>query len=362
MAGATTMTDERSGVVPPRAAVLTRGRWWSTLAALAGTSLLILLVCLQVGVERIGLADLAAMLLRALRQEAASDTAATAQLILVHIRLPRILLGFLVGGCLAAVGAGMQALLRNPLADPYVLGISSGAALGAATAVLLKFGSVLPAAVPLCAFGGSLLALLVLYRLAVSYGHLAVHTLLLGGVIVSALCSALIMFLTSLADPARAFQIIAWLMGTLSAPDYHTMGWLALCLLAGHVLLFREARALNLLTMGEESARSMGVDVEWVKRRIFVVTALLVGVVVSVSGLIGFVGMVVPHAVRMVVGADHRLLLPASALAGGALLVAADTVARVIVSPAELPVGMVTALVGAPFFLYLLIARKGRVA
>ncbi|MFM8541130.1 MAG: FecCD family ABC transporter permease [Nitrospira sp.] len=355
---ATTMADARtaSRLLP---ATLTRGRWLSTIAALTGVSLVTLLICLQIGLERIGLADLMAMVMRLVRQEAAPDGAATAQLIVVHIRLPRILLGFLVGGCLAAVGVGLQALLRNPLADPYVLGISSGASVGAAIAVVLHL---VPAVVPVCAFGGGLLALLVLYRLAVSRGPLAVHTLLLGGVIVSALCSALIMFVTSLVDPARAFQIIAWLMGTLSAPDYATMGWLALCLALGLGLLFRHAHALNLLTTGEESARSMGVDVERVKRQVFVVTALLVGVVVSVSGLIGFVGMVVPHAVRMVVGADHRLLLPAAGLVGGALLVVADTVARVILLPAELPVGIVTALIGAPVFLYLLMTRKGGLA
>ena len=338
---------------------LTGGRWLATMAVLSAASLLTLLACLQFGVERIGLADMVTILAQTLRVGETPGDAAPAQVILLQIRLPRILLGFLVGGCLAAVGVGLQAFLRNPLADPYVLGVSSGAALGAAAAILLKLDALAPGLVPVSAFAGSLLSLLVLYRIAASYGHLPVHTLLLGGVIINALCSALIMFVTSLVDPAQAFRIIAWLMGTLSSPDYMTLGWLAAYLAVGGVLLFRQARALNLLTLGEDSARSLGVEVERVKRTLFFVTALLSGAVVAASGLIGFVGMAVPHAVRMVVGADHRLLMQASALAGGALLVAADTVARVILAPAELPVGVVTALVGAPFFLYLLMARKG---
>ena len=344
------------------AARLTGGRWLATMAVLSAVCLLTLLTCLQFGVERIGLADMVTILARALRPSETTGDAIPAQVILLQIRLPRILLGFLVGGCLAAVGVGLQAFLRNPLADPYVLGVSSGAALGAAVAILLKLDALAPGLVPASAFTGSLLSLLALYRIAASYGHLPVHTLLLGGVIINALCSALIMFVTSLVDPAQAFRIIAWLMGALSSPDYATLGGLAAYLAIGGALLFRQAFALNVLTLGEDSARSLGVEVERVKRILFFVTALLSGAVVTASGLIGFVGMVVPHAVRMVVGADHRLLMPASALAGGALLAAADTVARMILAPAELPVGVVTALIGAPFFLYLLMARKGDAA
>jgi iron complex transport system permease protein len=258
----------------------------------------------------------------------------------------------------------LQALLRNPLADPYVLGISSGAALGAGVAILMGLGTAVVAALtlPLCAFIGGLLSIIIVYRIAASYGYLPIHTLLLAGVILNAVFSALIMFITSMMDPNRSFGMMAWLMGTLSGPDYPALLSLATYLGAGTFILFRQAGALNVLTLGEESAKSLGVEVETVKKTVFLAAALLTGAVVAFSGLIGFVGMVVPHAVRMVIGADHRLLLPASALIGGAFLMLADTLARTLLAPGEIPVGVVTALAGGPFFIYLLMSRKGGLA
>jgi iron complex transport system permease protein len=275
-----------------------------------------------------------------------------------------VLLGFLVGCCLASVGVALQALLRNPLADPYVLGVSSGAALGAALGVLFGIGNTMLAevALPACGFGGGLLALLIVYRMAVTYERLPIHSLLLAGVILNAIFSALIMFITSIMEPNRSFGMMAWLMGTLTAPAYPALLMLALYLLVGLFLLFKQTRVLNILALGEESARSLGVDTERTKRFIFVLAALVTGAVVSVSGMIGFIGMVIPHAVRLVVGADHRLLLPASALVGGMFLMGADTLARTLLSPAEIPVGIVTALAGGPFFVYLLVWRKDRLA
>jgi len=364
MPGTAIETKSASGEPTCRitASVLTPGRWMATMVVLTGASLFALLVCLQFGVERIGFAETIEILARALRDgDPGAESAGSTGVILLQVRLPRLLLGFLVGGCLAVVGAALQALLRNPLADPYVLGLSSGAALGVSVALVFGLGTVslaLPL-LPLSAFAGSLLSILLVYRVAVSYGHLPVHTLLLAGVVLNTLFSALIMFATSLIDPAQSFRIISWLMGTLSALDYQALAVLTLYSLVGGVLLIRQAWPLNLLTLGEETARSLGVEVEQVKRRLFFIAALLTGAVVSVSGLIGFVGMAVPHAVRMVIGADHRLLMPASVLVGGTFLVAADTVARTALAPAEIPVGVVTALVGAPFFLYLLISRKG---
>jgi len=212
------------------------------------------------------------------------------------------------------------------------------------------------------AFAGGLLSLVVVYRIAASYGRLPVHTLLLAGIILNAIFTALIMFITSIMGPNRAFGMMSWLMGTLTAPEYPALVVLAVYLLVGGLILFRQARALNLLTLGEESARSLGVEVERAKKVVFFTSALLTGAVVSVSGMIGFVGMLIPHAVRMTIGADHRLLLPASALVGGTFLMAADTVARTILAPAEIPVGVVTALVGGPVFVYLLMYRKGGLA
>ena len=348
----------------PAGAALSRERWMATLLSLACVAVLTLLVCLQFGAEAIGLRATLQILGETMRHgQAGLDATGATGVILMHVRLPRILLGFLVGASLAAVGGALQALLRNPLADPYVLGISSGAALGASLAVLLglEAGGWGLSVLPLCAFSGALLSIFLVYRIAAAGGRLPIHTLLLAGVILNAIFSALIMFATSMMTPAKSFGMMAWLMGSLTGLDYTGLLWLSLYAAVGLIILFRLAETLNLMTLGEESARSLGVNVDKVKKILFVTAALLTGAVVSVSGLIGFVGMVIPHVVRLLFGPDHRLLLPACALVGGVLLTAADTVARTALAPAEFPVGVVTALVGGPFFIYLLISRKGGV-
>lgn len=358
--------EERGGFervrMAPTVSVLTRRRWAMTLLVLSSASLLVALFSLHFGTESIGPMQAISILWQTFRDGGmAAESADPTAVILLQLRLPRVLLAFLVGGCLAAVGAALQAMLRNPLADPYVLGISSGAALGAALAILLGLEASLLAfsILPLCAFGGGLLALAIVYRVATSSGVLPVQSLLLAGVILNAIFSALIMFATSMMSPSRSFAITSWLMGTLTAPTYPALAILAMYVTGGGLMLLGQARALNVLTLGEESAKSLGVEVESVKERIFIVSALLTGAVVSVSGLIGFIGMMVPHAVRMLVGPDHRILLPASVLAGGAFLTAADAVARSILAPSEIPVGVITALVGGPCFLYFLVCRKG---
>ncbi|ALA58248.1 FecCD family ABC transporter permease [Nitrospira moscoviensis] len=342
---------------------LTRGRWWAVLASLSTTAVLLLFVSLQFGTQWIGLGDIVDLVMRALREGRLDhDAIGTAGVILFQVRLPRVLLGFLVGACLAAVGVVLQALLRNPLADPYVLGVSSGAALGVALAILLGIGTTVfeLSALPLCGFAGGLLSLVVVYRMAASYGRLPIHSLLLAGVILNAILSAVIMFITSIMEPNRAAGVMTWLLGNLTAPSYPALAVLALYLIGGMLLLLRQAPALNVLTLGEESARSLGVETEGVKRAVYALSALITGAVVSMSGMIGFVGMMVPHAVRLLLGVDHRLLLPASALAGGMLLMVADTVARTLLSPSEIPVGIITALAGGPFFIYLLAWRRDR--
>lgn len=258
------------------------------------------------------------------------------------------------------VGVALQALLRNPLADPFVIGISSGAALGASIALLFGVGiSVWSlSALPVCAFAGGLLSLLIMYRISSAQFGFSVYTLLLAGVVLNAIFSAFIMFLTSIAEPNRAFGMYAWLMGTLTGPDWSTLGILMLYLGVGLVILGMHAQSLNLLTLGEETARSLGVEVERVKKGVFLAAALLTGAVVGFSGIIGFVGLIIPHAVRLVVSADHRLLLPVAGLVGGIFLMMADTVARTALSPSEFPVGVITALVGGPIFLWLLTTRQ----
>jgi len=348
-----------------RGAILTAPRWFTIMGALGLLTVLLGLVCLRFGAQPIGLNEIIQIMWHAVGLGAFDgDATSTTGVILLQVRLPRVLLGFMVGCCLASVGVALQALLRNPLADPYVLGVSSGAALGASAGVWLGMGATFlaDAALPVCGFVGGILALFVVYRMAATYERLPVHSLLLAGVILNAVFSALIMFITSIMEPNRSFGMMAWLMGTLTAPAYPTLLTLSIYLLSGLFLLFNQARVLNILALGEESARSLGVDTEKSKRFIFVLSALVTGAVVSVSGMIGFIGMVIPHAVRLVIGADHRLLLPASALTGGAFLMGADTLARTLLSPAEIPVGIVTAIAGGPFFVYLLVWRKDRLA
>jgi iron complex transport system permease protein len=325
------------------------------LAGVAGV-----VICLQFGAQPVTFTDL----VKTLRQAAVHDewnvrTIGTTGVILLQVRLPRVLLGFLVGACLAGVGVTLQALMRNPLADPYVLGVSSGAALGASLAVLFGIGtSVLAlAALPLCGFAGGLVSLAIVYGMAANRGRVSVHSLLLAGVILNAIFSALIMFVTSIMEPNRSFGMMAWLMGSLTANASPGLTVLSVYLAGGLVLLMRESRRLNVIALGEEVAGTLGVQTKRLTRRLFVLTALVTGAVVSVSGMIGFVGMVIPHAVRLLAGGDNRLLLPASMLTGGLFLVIADTIARTLLAPAEMPVGIVTALAGGPFFIYLLMSR-----
>ncbi len=282
--------------------------------------------------------------------------------IILELRLPRVLSGVMVGAALSISGAVLQALLRNPLADPYVLGISSGAALGAVLAILFGLGSIYlgTLAVPGAAFCGALLTLLFVYFLARVQGRVPAQTMLLAGFIVSAFFLAIIMFLISITTDERLFNVTFWLMGNLEYMASQSLSGIFLYLLAGSVVLFSLGRDLNLMALGEETASELGVEVEKVKKIAFVFASLITGAVVSVSGLIGFVGLVVPHLVRMIWGPDHRFLLPASALAGAILLVFADMIARTILAPSEIPVGVITALGGAPFFIYLL-RKKGLV-
>ncbi len=354
-----------AGDPPVQDVILTPARWWRVMTLLSLVAGSLALVCLQLGTQYIGVGRILGLFASLLFGRPVDEQMVdTAGVILFQVRLPRVALGFLVGSCLASVGVALQALLRNPLADPYVLGVSSGAALGVAVAVLFGIGTTVLALsiLPVCGFMGGLVALAVIYRMAATRERLPIHSVLLAGVILNAIFSALIMFITSIMEPNRSFGMMAWLMGSLTAPAYPVLAALSGYLLVGLLLLFKQVRVLNILALGEEPARSLGIDTERVKRFIFLVSALMTGAVVSFSGMIGFIGMIVPHAVRLVLGADHRLLLPASALVGGMFLMAADTVARTLFVPSEVPVGVITALAGGPFFVYLLVWRKDRLA
>jgi len=275
------------------------------------------------------------------------------------IRLPRIVLAALVGASLACAGVIFQALLRNPLADPFILGVSGGAALGA-IAVLSLGGAVGLgyAAVPPAAFAGCLLTLFLLLMVARQSSGTSATGLLLTGVVFNAFASAAIVFLASISEGIDGSRIFVWLIGNLSSARLDVTPWLALFLSVGVACALASARGLNVLALGEETAEQLGVSTEGQRRVLLVAASLMVGAAVSVSGLIGFVGLIVPHALRLVLGPDHRLLVPASALAGAAFLVVCDTLARSALGGRELPVGAITALLGGPVFLFMLHRRQ----
>jgi iron complex transport system permease protein len=277
--------------------------------------------------------------------------------IFVKIRLPRIILAGLVGAALACSGVVFQVLLRNPLADPYILGISSGAGLGAIIAVISGLNWTLWGRSPVAvfAFAGALGTVWLVWFIGRLTGRFHVTGLLLAGVVVNAFFSALMMFLTSVAKSDQVYATIFWLMGNMTEGDFLVLWVAAGCVVGGIVALFYVSPQLNALSFGADDAGSMGVNVAGTRTIAFGIAAGITAVAVSLSGLIGFVGLVVPHAIRLVFGPDHRQLLPLSGIAGATFLVIADTLARIIVAPAQLPVGVVTAIVGGPFFLILLI-------
>lgn len=276
--------------------------------------------------------------------------------ILLEVRFPRILMGIIVGAGLAISGVIFQALLRNPLADPYLLGTSSGAALGITLGIFLGLQGA-SFSLPLAGFGFALLSLGLVYNIARTNGRLPLHTLLLSGIIVSAFFSALVMLIMSLAKK-QTYEAIFWLMGNLTETNFLLIKVVGGYVLVGGIITWCFWRDLNIISLGEEQAQHLGIEVERVRKILFVLASLIVGAVVSVSGMIGFVGLIIPHMVRMVVGPDHRILIPASGLVGATFLLLTDTLARTIASPVEIPVGVITALCGAPFFIWLLIRKK----
>jgi len=273
-------------------------------------------------------------------------------------RLPRALAAALVGGTLAAAGVVFQGLLRNPLATPFTLGVSSGAALGAMLAITFGWtlGNLGLPAVPVASFVGSIGAVAVVYLLSrARHGGLSTNTLLLAGVTMNAFFSALILFVQYFADFADTYRTLRWLMGDLDVSAYQPLVAALPLLLAAFALFAWLARPLNLLSLGVDSAETHGLDVRRAQRVAFFSASLATGAAVSVGGPIGFVGIIVPHMVRKMVGADHRVVLPASALFGAAFLVGCDILSRTLMAPVELPVGIITALIGGPFFLWLLV-------
>lgn len=279
--------------------------------------------------------------------------------IVIDFRLARVLLAACVGAALAAAGASYQAVLRNPLADPFILGVSGGAALGAVLYIAFSpasgFGESI--ARPLAAFLGAVATLVVLFGLARFQGRTETTSLLLMGVVLNALDSAIIQFFVSAGDPARFQGTLSYLMGAMNAPSWGSLAIVAILAGAGIALLLAHAHTLNLLALGDDEAAQLGVPVERATWTVVLAASLVTAAAVAFAGIIGFVGLMVPHAMRALFGSDHRVLLPASALGGAATLILADAAARTLAAPAELPVGVVTALIGGPFFLILLMKR-----
>lgn len=280
-----------------------------------------------------------------------------ARAVFFRLRLPRVIMAGLVGASLATVGAALQALFRNPLADPFTLGVSGGASLGASIAIAFGLGASF-VGVPLifiAGFAGAALSVFLVYRLARSGGGVVLPgALLLAGVVLNLSASAGVLIIQYLASYGRSLQILRWLIGSLDVVGFDLIWKMLIFLVPGWLVLLGHARDLHLLATGEESAASLGVDVRRTERMVFTASSLIVAVTVSVGGTIGFVGLIVPHAARLLFGQDVRVLLPASFLLGAAFLVLADTLARVVISPTELPVGAITALLGGPVFLILL--------
>ena len=331
---------------------------------LSALCLIAIWLSLALGPVSLPLLDTLRAALRLIGVPINGDGLEQAELILGQIRLPRTLLGLAVGGVLALSGVAMQGLFRNPLADPGLVGVSSGASLGAAIAIVggSAFGGLPDAFGPyllsLCAFLGGLGVTALVYRLGRRNGQTSVAVMLLAGIALTALAGSTVGLFTYLADDATLRTLTFWNLGSLNGASYARLWPLLFVTVAVSLWLPRRASALNALLLGESEANHLGVNVEGLKRELVFCTALGVGAAVAAAGMIGFVGLVVPHLVRLLAGPDHRVLLPASVLAGAALLLFADLIARLALAPAEMPIGIVTAFLGAPFFLYLLL--RGR--
>ncbi len=281
-----------------------------------------------------------------------SDLDEQERAILFDIRIPRVLLGACVGAALAVSGAALQSLLRNPLAEPYLLGVSNGAALG--TMLAFVFFEQFEWSRPVMAFAGAGIATLTVYQMAKSRAGMNVERLVLSGVIVTTFLSSILVLLTSLMDAAKLRSFTFWLLGDLSQSTINGVYLTLTVSVVGTILLSSQAKSLNLLMIGERDAFDLGVEIGRVRLMVFVVVSVLVGSTVAASGSVGYVGLIVPHLIRLAVGSDNRLVIPFSAAAGAIFVVLADTVARTAIAPRELPVGAITALIGAPLFIYLL--------
>ena len=335
----------------------------ATLSALTIFSIVILCISILIGPVDISLEDIGQGIMRSLGADSSAMSGSSA--IVSVIRIPRVILGAFVGAALGISGAALQGLFRNPLVDPGLIGVSSGGALGAS--IWIIFGasfSFIPEylkvfMIAVFAFFGSLMAMLLVYQIGSRRGHVSVASMLLAGIAINALAAAALGFLIFVSDDTQLRSINFWTLGSLGGAVWGKIWPSLLIILIASLLILRDAKNLNLFALGEADAKHLGCDTVRLKRRMVVLPALATAAAVSVSGIIGFIGLVAPHLIRLMVGADHRLVLPGSALLGITLILTADILARTAAAPAELPLGIITSLIGAPFFIWLLIRQKG---
>ncbi len=275
---------------------------------------------------------------------------------IITIRYARVILAIIAGGGLSVGGVILQGLLRNPLCEPYVLGISSGATLGAVLAIVSGIGYAMFSfsILPIFAFLGATIALFLVYRISQVSGRIPIQNLLLTGVIVGAVLSSIAIFIVSFSQKEAVHNVMWWLLGNLQIFEFKLLFSVALVVTIGTILSFIFFRELNAISLGEEEALHLGIDIERVKRALFLIASLITGAIVSVTGMIGFIGLIVPHFMRLIVGPNHKMLIPSSFLAGGIFLVICDAISRIILSPSEVPIGVITAVLGGPFFISLL--------
>ncbi len=332
---------------------------WTSVALLIGALVLTMIFAIAQGNVRIPVLQVAVILKSALWGPLPDWIDTTNAFIVTEVRLPRILLAAMVGGTLSVIGTAFQAIFRNPMADPYVMGISSGAAFGATLGIVFGFGSSFLglSGTSVMAFIGAILTVLIVYQLARTGGKISTMNILLAGIVVNAILSAAISLLMILFQNDLD-RIVNWTLGSFNAASWQQIQLLLVPMVFGTVWLMSLSRELNALVMGEEEAINLGVPVERVKKTILILSALLAAFAVSVSGIIGFVGLIVPHLFRMIFGANHKLLIPVSFFGGALFLLICDTIARSIVPNMEAPVGIITAVLGGPFFLFLLYNHK----
>jgi len=278
--------------------------------------------------------------------------------ILINIRLPRIILGFAIGGALSLSGVILQGLFRNPLVEPYTLGISGGASLGVCLNIIMKLYKINILTLPISGFLGAIFVILVVYSLSIKKGILKIHWLLLTGVMISFISSSLIMLIMSLSRVEELHGIIFWIMGSLEESNFFLIKLAVLVSIFGLITSYFFCFDLNAFSLGEEEALHLGINIERTKRILFILSSLLTGCSVSIAGIIGFVGLLIPHFVRIVVGIDHRIVLISSFLCGGIFLIICDTLARTIITPLELPVGVITGILGGVVFMYALYRKE----